>query len=159
MIGSERTTCIPATSTDDRTARIRRLNDALRCYAHSGVICITAGVQALGEEGVEAVLLAVRDFNDFTNGNDPHAEHDFGALRAHGARILWKKYRTRSGRRSRALSAPRGFRPEPAIMTGSGATARLILPIRPSPAGCSPLCFPRSIDGAGHDPGGAVPAN
>lgn len=90
MTGSERTTCVQNTRTDARTAKIRALNDGLRRYAQSGVICITTGVQALGQTGVEAVLLAVRNFDDFTNGNDPYAEHDFGAVRVCGARILWK---------------------------------------------------------------------
>lgn len=90
MIGSEGTTRVRDTGTAGRVTRIRILNDALRCYAHSGVICLTSGVQALGEQGVEAVLLAVRDFDAFSTDNDPHAEHDFGALRAAGARIFWK---------------------------------------------------------------------
>lgn len=90
MTVRERNTRVHATGKDGRTARIRQLNDALRRYAHSGVICLTAGVQALGQSGVEAVLLAVRDFDAFDGGNDPHAEHDFGALRAAGARIFWK---------------------------------------------------------------------
>ncbi len=90
MIGSERTTRVRDTEVLERTARIRALNDALRRYAHSGVICITAGVQALGEQGVEAVLMAVRDFDAFSNDNDPYAEHDFGAFRAAGERLFWK---------------------------------------------------------------------
>lgn len=94
MMGSERTTHVPHTDTTtdptDRTARIRAMNNALRRYAHSGVICITAGVQALGEQGVEAVLMAVRAFDAFSTDNDPYAEHDFGALQAAGARIFWK---------------------------------------------------------------------
>lgn len=90
MTVRERNTRVHATGKDARTARIRQLNDALRRYAHSGVICLTAGVQALGQSGVEAVLLAVRDFDEFDSGNDPQAERDFGALRAAGARIFWK---------------------------------------------------------------------
>lgn len=90
MTVRERNTHVHATGKDARTARIRQLNDALRRYAHSGVICLTAGIQALGQGGVEAVLLAVRDFDAFDSGNDPYAEHDFGALRAAGARIFWK---------------------------------------------------------------------
>ena len=91
MIGSERMTHVQVTGTLAAwTARIRQLNDALRQYAHSGVICMTAGVQALGEAGVEAVLKAVQSFDDFSRDNDPYDEHDLGALRAGGARILWK---------------------------------------------------------------------
>jgi hypothetical protein len=90
MIGSERMTHVHDTGALARTARIRHLNDALRQYAHAGVICITAGIQALGEHGVEAVLLAVREFDDFSDRNDPYGEHDLGGLRAAGERVLWK---------------------------------------------------------------------
>jgi hypothetical protein len=47
-------------------------------------------VQALGQDGVEAVLTAVRDFDDFTADNDPYNEHDLGALTVDGDRMLWK---------------------------------------------------------------------
>ena len=90
MIGSKRNTRARDTGTDARTARIRQLNDALRQFAHSGVICITAGIQALGERGVEAALLAVRAFDGFSTDNDPYAEHDFGAVRVGRARVFWK---------------------------------------------------------------------
>ena len=90
MTGSERTTCVQNTGVVARSARIRQLNDALRRCAHSGVIYITSGVQALGEHGVTAALLAVRHFDDFSNDNDPYGEHDMGGVRVSGARILWK---------------------------------------------------------------------
>ncbi|MBL0001421.1 MAG: DUF3768 domain-containing protein [Sphingomonadales bacterium] len=37
-----------------------------------------------------AALLAVRTFNDFTNGNDPYGEHDFGAFTMGGERLFFK---------------------------------------------------------------------
>jgi hypothetical protein len=91
MSGSERNTCAHTKcDIEDRRRRIRELNDGLRRYARAGIICITAGVQALGEAGVEAVLTAVRDFDDFTSDNDPYNEHDLGALTVDGDRMLWK---------------------------------------------------------------------
>jgi hypothetical protein len=91
MIGSERKTCVHATcSHEDRRRRIRDLNDGLRRYARAGIICVTAGVQALGSEGVEAALLGARDFDAFTPDNDPYDEHDFGSFKAAGERMLWK---------------------------------------------------------------------
>jgi hypothetical protein len=91
MSGSERKTCVHTKcDIEDRRRRIRELNDGLRCYARAGIICITAGVQALGQAGVEAVLTAVRDFDCFTADNDPYEEHDFGALKIAGDRLLWK---------------------------------------------------------------------
>ena len=90
MIGSKRITRACDTGIDARTTRIPQLNDALRQFAHSGVICITAGIQALGDRGVEAALIAVRAFDDFSGANDPYSEHDFGAVRVGRARIFWK---------------------------------------------------------------------
>ncbi len=91
MSGSERKTCVHTKcNIGDRRRRIRDLNDGLRRYARAGIICITAGVQALGQADVEAVLAAVRDFDCFTADNDPYEEHDFGALKVAGDRLLWK---------------------------------------------------------------------
>lgn len=45
---------------------------------------ITAGVRAQSEAFVAASLQAVRPFSAFDAGNDPHGEHDFGALAASG---------------------------------------------------------------------------
>ncbi len=35
-------------------------------------------------------MAAVRSFSAFTSGNDPHREHDFGALIVRGERLFWK---------------------------------------------------------------------
>jgi hypothetical protein len=87
MSGSERNTCVDTKcDIEDRRRRIRELNDGLRRYARAGIICMTAGVQALGQNGVEAVLTAVCDFNGFTADNDPYNEHDLGALKVDGNR-------------------------------------------------------------------------
>ncbi len=91
MTGSERNTCVRATcDIEDRRRRVRELNDGLRRYARAGIICVTAGVQTMGQAGVEAALTAVRDFDSFTADNDPYEEHDFGALKVVGERMLWK---------------------------------------------------------------------
>jgi uncharacterized protein DUF3768 len=37
-----------------------------------------------------AVRQAVRDFDTFTEENDPYGEHDFGALDFDGKRFFWK---------------------------------------------------------------------
>jgi hypothetical protein len=75
---------------DERRARIRQLNDKLRQEHLGGRTVITHGVQALGLLTAIAVLLAVRQFDDFSTGNDPHEEHDFGAITCGDHRILWK---------------------------------------------------------------------
>jgi hypothetical protein len=69
---------------------VRRLNDRLRRQHQGGRIVITSGVQALGPTFLEAALAAVAGFERFDADNDPHGEHDFGALTVEGQRLLWK---------------------------------------------------------------------
>jgi hypothetical protein len=49
-----------------KAARIRELNDQLRCKAIGGRIVITRGIQALGADDLRSVLLAVARFDDFS---------------------------------------------------------------------------------------------
>ena len=37
-----------------------------------------------------AILGKVASFDDFSEDNDPHGEHDFGAFDHAGSRIFWK---------------------------------------------------------------------
>ena len=73
-----------------KAARIRELNDQLRCKAIGGRIVITRGIQALGADDLRAVLLAVARFDDFTEDNDPWAEHDCATLTVDGHRLIFK---------------------------------------------------------------------
>ena len=76
---------------ESRTETIRRLNDALRSGASDdGTILITAGIRAMGSDFVGAVAKAVSEFDAFTPDNDPHQEHDFGALDVRGERVFFK---------------------------------------------------------------------
>ncbi len=75
---------------EDKNALIRALNDSLRTTFVGGRILMTAGVQSLPEDVCSRVLTAVRDFKDFNEDNDPHGEHDFGALEIAGQRFFWK---------------------------------------------------------------------
>lgn len=55
-----------------------------------GRAVMTSGFSALPLD-LQVVLIArVITFVDFTPGNDPHGEHDFGSVNAGGARIFWK---------------------------------------------------------------------
>ena len=72
------------------TQRIARLNDLLRRGCGEGQMFITPGIIELSHSAVADVLSLVRDFDGFTVNNDPHGEHDFGALQYCGARIFWK---------------------------------------------------------------------
>lgn len=74
-----------------RKKRIRRLNDALRAgrCTHATIV-MTAGVQARGEAFLTTVSGMVAGFDTFTEDNDPHEEHDFGALCHDGDKLFWK---------------------------------------------------------------------
>lgn len=74
----------------NRTAEIRRLNDALRCQLSGGRLMLTPGVSQLAPLTRLAVLTQMRDFSAFTPDNDPHGEHDFGSLEHQGTRYFWK---------------------------------------------------------------------
>ena len=75
---------------DERTARIRELNDALRTYSKGGEIYLTRGVAAKGDDFIARVFRAVADFDAFDEGNDPHGEHDFGAVTVDGEKLFFK---------------------------------------------------------------------
>ena len=68
---------------------ITELNDhhrtvsPLRFYA-------TKTVQALDPDTLRSLMAAVQDFNDFSTGDDPYGEHDFGAVSVEGERYFWK---------------------------------------------------------------------
>ena len=51
---------------------------------------ITAGVEAMPAEPRRSLLAKVRAFDAFTEDNDPHGEHDFGAVDEAGVRCFWK---------------------------------------------------------------------
>jgi hypothetical protein len=70
--------------------RIRELNDDFRRTFVGGAVMITAGVEAMPDEQRRALLQKVRAFDTFTEDNDPHGEHDFGAVDEGGLRCFWK---------------------------------------------------------------------
>ncbi len=69
---------------------ISSLNDRFRTSFVGGCVCVTNGIQALGREFVAEALAAVRAFEEFTDANDPHAEHDFGGVTVQGQKVFWK---------------------------------------------------------------------
>lgn len=81
----------PNPAVSERMERIRRLNDALRRGEHAdGSIYVTAGVHALGAQTVREALATVAAFDTFTQENDPHDEHDFGAVTVRNVRLFFK---------------------------------------------------------------------
>jgi len=75
---------------DEAKKRIRELNDLLRRTGRSGVIVCTAGVHALGAEARIEVMRSVMTFDAFDEDNNPHGEHDFGAIEIATQRLFWK---------------------------------------------------------------------
>lgn len=70
--------------------RIRQLNDHLRQTFTGGRVMMTSGVEAL-EPGAKAELIAaIRSFDRFDRRNDPHGEHDFGAVEIGGEKFFFK---------------------------------------------------------------------
>ena len=77
--------------TTDDTLKIRELNDRFRrTLGTSGKRLMTAGVAALPFADQAAIVGKVMNFEDFTEDNDPHGEHDFGAFDFKDERIFWK---------------------------------------------------------------------
>jgi len=75
----------------DTTDKIRSLNDCFRrSLIFGGQTLLTAGVNALDTDAKSALLRLVQTFETFTPDNDPHGEHDFGAIDHAGVSYFWK---------------------------------------------------------------------
>ena len=79
---------------DGRTAKIRTLNDAFRCgiprTGGNTRLILTDGVGSLPPAQLASIVGLVRTFAEFTPDNDPHGEHDFGAVEHDSVRYFWK---------------------------------------------------------------------
>lgn len=69
---------------------IRALNDQLRTKLTGGAAVMTPGVAALGAEAVNRAIKAISIFDEFCEENDPHQEHDFGAIDIEGQKVFFK---------------------------------------------------------------------
>jgi len=74
---------------EEHTQQIATLNDQHRARPGVGWM-MTPGVQALGALALVQAVAAVKGFADFSEDNDPHGEHDFGAFEIDGRRLFWK---------------------------------------------------------------------
>ena len=76
---------------DAKTAKIRELNDRLRTtFFAGGMVCETPGFRSLTPEEQSTIREKIETFNDFTEDNDPHGEHDFGIVKHNGHKVFWK---------------------------------------------------------------------
>lgn len=77
---------------DERTIRIRELNDELRTKGHArnGKIIAMGGLSNDSREKQIRVLQAAAQFNDWKSGDDPYGEHDFGKFVVDGETYIFK---------------------------------------------------------------------
>lgn len=69
-----------------RAEKIAARNDAFRKRGFG--FMMTPGVQEL--EDLLELLTEIRMYTDFTEDNDIHHEHDFGAILWFGKKVFWK---------------------------------------------------------------------
>jgi hypothetical protein len=72
-----------------QSEKIANLNDLCR-QGRLGVHKVTNGINALPMPDQAMIIQKVMSFKDFTPGNDPHGEHDFGSFEHNGKHINWK---------------------------------------------------------------------
>ncbi len=72
------------------SASISRLNDLLRTHGIGGKVLATPSVVNLSSNTRAEVMNAIRDFDAFTDDNDPYGEHDFGAVEVAGDKFFFK---------------------------------------------------------------------
>ena len=94
--------CNPAEQARDHMLRllIAEQNDAFRRvlgfaalwrgHHLKGRTVVTPGFRAIPERTQAALMEAVINFTDWTEDNDPWADHSFGRVEAHGTAIFWK---------------------------------------------------------------------
>jgi hypothetical protein len=71
--------------------KIAELNDLARtAMGVAGRVYQTEGIAALSPAAQSRIREKVELFNDFTPGNDPHGERDFGAFDHEGVKVFWK---------------------------------------------------------------------
>jgi len=71
----------------ERARKIARKNDLFR-QTGTHDINVTSGVYDLPD--LYGLVQSVRQFDSFTEDNDPYSEHDFGSLDWHGETVYWK---------------------------------------------------------------------
>lgn len=77
---------------DEKTARIRELNDELRTKgdALNGRVVVMGGLINEDREKHHRVFEAIAKFDAWNKGDDPYGEHDFGKVEVDGKAFIWK---------------------------------------------------------------------
>lgn len=80
-------------SIKERKELLRKGNDLFRSTlipSPRHKVMVTEGVNDLEEEDKQAVIGLVRNHSVFEADNDPHKEHDFGAVKHKNVKYFWK---------------------------------------------------------------------
>ena len=70
--------------------RVRALNDHFRMTLVGGRFMVNRGFNALPRTIKERALIRLRDFDNFTKGNDPCGDHAAGSFEEGGYKFFWK---------------------------------------------------------------------
>jgi hypothetical protein len=80
----------PEQRTAEYRAKVAALNDAFRQNFQGGRVFITASVVNLPTDVQAMALRKVAAYDEFSEDDDPWAEHDFGAFELAGETFFWK---------------------------------------------------------------------
>jgi len=76
------------------TKKIADTNDAIRkalpAVSPPHKLLLSHDVSRLDPDEILILLMAVRNFDDFNKGNNPHKERDMGEISLFGDRFFWK---------------------------------------------------------------------
>lgn len=70
--------------------KIAHLNDDFRHHPSKGTVILTEGICSNTKKDIAEIMACVRNYDAFTENNDPYGEHDFGSFDFKGNKILWK---------------------------------------------------------------------
>ena len=77
-------------NTENQQRQIAETNDQVRQTLFRDRLIITNGIQCLSQDTQNKIFTAIESYEEFQESNDPHKEHDFGALEVDGNSMFWK---------------------------------------------------------------------
>lgn len=70
--------------------RYDRLRKSIPFIRPPDALVVTGGLAAMFPDDLPSILMRVKEFNEFTEDNDPWREHDFGAFEYKGEKLFFK---------------------------------------------------------------------
>ena len=83
----------------NNSEKVAKLNDALRQSLGSPFVAVNPRNQVVTTQGIwdcfdneqiGSIFQDIKSFDNFTEGDDPYGERDFGSLKRKGRTIFWK---------------------------------------------------------------------